>query len=287
LASSLKIREIVAEHEGNPLALHLFGMFLWPLVASFLSLMFDTSFVTSTILYLAVPCLYLAALLDWKIGRTLWFSAILAVPMGIIMDYVMEITGGWVLEESLFDYKFLGYVFLEQIAWLVLYVFFVAAFHRLFGRSLLLREKRIKPFKLRWLGYWYGSMLGAFYLGWLIEPDALRIDYFYLKVGCVLEVLPLAYTLLRYPFLWRLFVLPTVYFLYVGLQYEFVALHLHHWSFPVEEQFLGMIDLYGLRFPLEELVFWMLIGAAVVISYYELFVSGDGNSSQSMRETTF
>jgi hypothetical protein len=44
---------------------------------------------------------------------------------------------------------------------------------------------------------------------------------------------------------------------------------LGQWSFP--GKFIGWIDLFGVRFPFEEFLIWIVLGAAGVLAWYELF----------------
>jgi len=57
------------------------------------------------------------------------------------------------------------------------------------------------------------------------------------------------------------------------LIYELTAVKLEQWHFP--GQYIGWIDLFGLKFPFEELLFWMGLSSFVVLSIYEGFIDND------------
>ena len=56
----------------------------------------------------------------------------------------------------------------------------------------------------------------------------------------------------------------------VYLAYEVTAFYLGQWHFPGE--YIGTVILLGASFPLEEFIIWIVLSAAVVLSYYELFI---------------
>jgi len=63
----------------------------------------------------------------------------------------------------------------------------------------------------------------------------------------------------------------TAYFFYFNIIYELTALKLGWWYFPKNNQFLGEVTMLGLSFPVEELFFFIIFGAAAVLATFELF----------------
>ena len=57
------------------------------------------------------------------------------------------------------------------------------------------------------------------------------------------------------------------------LSFELTALKLDQWRFPGEN--IGHVQLFGLLFPFEEFIFWIVFGTPIILSYYELFVDDD------------
>lgn len=45
---------------------------------------------------------------------------------------------------------------------------------------------------------------------------------------------------------------------------------LGQWTFP-GDQFIGWVNMLGVRFPFEELLFWFMLAAIGILSYYEFF----------------
>ena len=83
-------------------------------------------------------------------------------------------------------------------------------------------------------------------------------------------VLPLISVLLKFPFLLTKFLKVEAYYFYFGFIYEITALKLNQWSFP-GNQYIGMITLFNVTFPIEELVFAIILASIGFLSYYEFF----------------
>ena len=61
------------------------------------------------------------------------------------------------------------------------------------------------------------------------------------------------------------------YFFIFNFIYEVTAVKLNQWSFPTRNQLIGMVDFMGAHFAVEELIFWMVLTAMSVVSFYEVF----------------
>jgi hypothetical protein len=97
-----------------------------------------------------------------------------------------------------------------------------------------------------------------------------RIEYFYLKGGITLVLLPTIAFLVTFPGFVSKFFKTATYFFYAGLLQELTALQLGHWSFP-GKNFIGWITILGYRFPYEELFFWLIVFSSCVLAYFEFF----------------
>ena len=100
-------------------------------------------------------------------------------------------------------------------------------------------------------------------------PDLVSVRYGYLVAGLA-TLAPALVILYRRPGLCvpALKTVPFFFFLY--LLYELVSLHFGLWRFP--GQYLGMVTLFDLHFPLEELVFWIALSSASISVYYAHFI---------------
>ena len=107
-------------------------------------------------------------------------------------------------------------------------------------------------------------------LVFIVNKELLVIPYFYLYAGVILFVLPVVIFLFRYPHFILPFFKVSAFFFYIHLLFELVGLKLNHWNFP-GEHYLWMISLFGLRFPIEEFLFVIVLGGFAACSYYEFF----------------
>jgi len=247
---------------------------LWPIAASLLSFLINANTLVSTLLFFGLPSAYLSWRKPAFIKKVAIFSLILSIPVAIFFDYIMEVTGGWYLPHSVFDpYRLFGFVVLEQFIWLFLYAYFIA----IFSETFLERHKPRTSFDkhLKYLAIIMWGLLGIFLILYFSNPALLRIDYFYLKIGIVLGLIPIIIGFIRMPTLIARFFITGAYFFILSLIYELTALALGQWSFPAEKQFIGMLNFGGLRFPFEEFFFWILLGAMATLTWYEFFADDE------------
>ncbi len=114
----------------------------------------------------------------------------------------------------------------------------------------------------------------AFVVSLLRAPNRLHIPYFYLTVGLTTILIPTLIEFLKYPKFISKFFMATAYFFYLTFIYEVTALKLNLWSFPGTE-FIGWVSVFGVHFPAEELVFWVILSTMAILSYYEFFDDGE------------
>ncbi len=69
----------------------------------------------------------------------------------------------------------------------------------------------------------------------------------------------------------------SLFFVFVFLAYELLAVKLGQWNFP--GHYVGTIKIFALEFPFEEFFFWVLISSSVILSYYELYVDNSANKT--------
>jgi len=243
---------------------------LWPLISSYLVSVLQLSFVSSMFVFLGFPSLLLTIVLKQKAKKSWAFSLVMGVPLAIIIDYMMEIKEAWVLGESFFgSLRLFNYVFIEQIPWLALFAFLVVGFYQYFSGEYDGLE--VKRASLKVLGLWHGFLMILFMTAWAYFPEILKQNYAYLKIGIVFGLLPILYAFINYPKMLLHFAIPVIYFFYFSLTYELISLNQGHWAFPNKSQFIGHLSILGHSFPYEEMVFWIILGPASCLSYFEIF----------------
>src|SRR3989344_4599634 len=96
--------------------------------------------------------------------------------------------------------------------------------------------------------------------------EYVAIPYAYLVAGSPM-LLAGGYVMWRYPRLIPKFVKTAAFFFALFLVYELIALHLGQWEFRGE--YIGWVQLWGARFPLEEFFYWMIVYTLFELSIYE------------------
>jgi len=241
----------------------------WPVFASVLSIALKVNYFWSIFFFLLVPAAYISYRNQQYIKKIALFSAVISLPLAVVFDYIMEITGSWFTTSTIFPFKLLGYIMIEDIFWLFLWIYFVAIFYESFIDK---REKaKLYSPNLKYAGIIGILLIVAFAIAYLFNPVLLNIEFFYLKMSIIAGILPLLITLIKFPGLPNKFIKTGAFFFVHALLYEITALNLNIWSFPAENQFLGFVTMFGVRFPFEELIFWVIIGSLVIMAYYEIF----------------
>lgn len=245
----------------------LLALLVYPVFASLLSFFVHANMFFSVLIFFGAPAAYLSVRSQKDVKKTFLFSLLFGIPLIIIIDYIAHATKTWVVPNSIFSFRLFDFVTVEVLLWAVLYAYFIIIFYEYFFD----RYSPKKAYKnTKYLIWILLIALGAFFFTLIANPAYLKIPYFYLSFGTVGGLLPVALILFRFPVLLVKFFKTTAYFFFVTFLYEITALRLGWWNFPGHE-FIGWISLLGVRFPFEEMFFWMIMGSAGVLSYYEFF----------------
>ncbi len=240
---------------------------VWPLIASLISLTFNFNIFCSVVVFLVVPSVILSFLLPQMIRKVAIFSFASGLPFSIIIDYIANFTKQWVVLTGTFP-KFLGYIHIEVIIWVVCFLYFVVMFYEYFID--------FSPKNMKWnprmkilVGFLWG-LLVMFFIFYFLLPNALNIPYFYLVIGLLFMVIPSIIELLRRPRLLSKFLLVGAYFFFFNFIYELTALKLGQWTF-LSTQYVGWVAIRGLQFPFEEFFFGFFFYAMIALVCYEAF----------------
>ncbi len=248
----------------------LIAILLWPIIASIISFAIRANFFISIMLFFGIPSMCLSYLYPKNIKRSAIFALVFGVPLTLFIDYIMEVTGGWFVPESIFgSVRLFNYVTIDIIFWFVLYIYFVIMFYEVF----MDRHCTCQLYhpNMKYLLMAVFVLLGLFVVMYSYRPALLKINYFYLKFGIMLGLIPIFFAVTKYSKLLGDFFRASAYFFYLSFIYEITALKLGQWSFPAADQFIGFVQIFGVKYPFEEFFFWIMLGAIAVLSYFKLF----------------
>lgn len=246
----------------------LYLMLVWPLFAAWLSLCVGANLLLSIIFFFVIPSVILSCLKPHLVKKLLIFSFVFGIPLAIVSDYCMQITGGW-YAGTIFPWRVFGQGVIENLFWTPAAIYFVTIFYEVFFENEIRRKAYFPQFKY-FFTFWLFVLISFFMLFYL-NPNALIIHYFYLKIGLVLSLVPVLFMIIRYPKLIPKFFFVNLYFLYLFLVHELTALKLNQWSFPNKAEVIASISLLNFSLPLEEFLYFVVLGALAILSFYEFF----------------
>lgn len=241
-------------------------MVLLPITATVASLVFKPNLFIVIGLYFGLPSFYLTVRAPQLAKKTFLYLFIPWIVLTITWEYLAYVDQAWYVN-SVFRF-FHNSIPLEDVPFGFFWLYLPITFWRYFlGRSQL-KDRFPKSLKLLLLLLViYFSIFLFFYF---FYPAKLYLPYFYLIMGIVFCIIPLVLFLLLYPqFLQRLAIV-CAYFSFLTIQFEYISLSQNLWSFP-GSHFLAVLNFFGQRLPLEELLFWITLSAPAMICWYEYF----------------
>lgn len=218
------------------------------------------------IFWFIIPALYLA------IRERKNFSKILTATLFIgLLAFDLDIfflhNGAWEPYISSFSFTIFGAP-LEEMLWFFFHIFYILIFYEHFidDENQFCISRKLK--------YLIGISTGFFLLVLLFIyafPNFSRIGYSYLTIGSVAMIPILGYIILKRVQLLRKVVPLGIFFFIFAFIMEIQALRFGFWSFSDVQNYLYLVTIFGATFPLEEIVFWMVLGPSAVTAYYEIF----------------
>jgi hypothetical protein len=243
-------------------------LLIYPIIGALLSHVLNINAFGSVIVFFGLPSLYLTIRAFQYSKKALLFSVIASVPLIIIIDYIAHITEQWIIPNSILPFRLLGIVTIEVILWAILNLYLVIMFYEYFLDKHI--TKRLWHPHMKYLVAIALSLFILFITLYFYLPTFLNIPFFYLCFGIVLLLIPLIIQMVNHPKMNVKFFKTAAYFFYLTFIYEVTALQLGWWDFP-GTNFIGWVSIFNVRFPLEELIFWLFLFAMAILTYYEYF----------------
>jgi hypothetical protein len=249
---------------------------IWPIVASVISIILEefkivnSNFFLSIIFFLGIPAIYLSFRNKKFVIKSLIPSLIIACPLMILIEYFGHISLAWSFPPSIFPFKIFGIVILEVLFWIFFNVYYVIIFYESFLDHHITKRLWEPKFK-----YLLITILAIFiiFLFFAFNTTQTKIPYFYFLFGILLFGLPVGLQLANYSHTKKVIVKilkASAYFFYLSFIYEILALRYGWWNFPSND-YIGWLEIFGVRFPLEEFIWWILLFAFAMLVYYEYF----------------
>lgn len=257
----------------NKKSIDIIELLLFPLIATTIGYGLQVNFFWSIFLFFGLPSLYLSIRHPKFIKRSAFFSAIVSVPIVIMVDYIAHITHQWIVPQTIFPMRIFNEVPFEDVILAFMQFYIVIMYYQTFidkQYSKIILPKRLSKLLVIILI----SML-SFLAVYLFVPARFNASYYYLKL-CIVALIPVFIQLMRYPPLRQKFLRSAIYLFYLTLVYEIIGQIMKWWIFP-SDQMIGWISFVRISFPLEELFFWIIISSLTIITLFEDFEEGVTN----------
>ena len=249
----------------------LFLFYLFIPIASLIVYLLKAELYLTILIYFILPSIYLSFKLKVNKLKIFLFSLYVGIPFGVFIDFFMTKTNGWeVVRTFVPNYKIFGYVTIVNIIWMTAYVYFVLVFYEYFFE----KHKKEKMFN-NWTKYLiaFTTLLLTLVPFIYYYIDYLFLGYFYLIIGLFISIIPSIFFAIKLHshILIKKALFTGLFFMFLSFAYEIVALKLNIWRFIDPRQFIGHINIFSVSFPVEELLFWIILSSFCGILMYDVF----------------
>ena len=184
-----------------------------------------------------------------------------------LFDFMETLNSAWVMERLVFSWRIFGVLPFDDVVGFSLMTLLVVTFYEHFIDDE--KNKRISK-NLMWALIPSAIVAVVFIIvSTFVVWEPFNIRYVYLFGGIVAIAVPLAVAYVKPKLITKLLSVSAFFFV-VWFLAEIAAIKTGGLTFPGE--YIGTVTVFGATFPFEELFFWMMMYAASVVSYYELFI---------------
>lgn len=246
-------------------------LFIWPLAVGAIFLTTHVNIVVSAVLFFGVPGACLSFRMPRIAPRALLFSVIAGPLVGIPFEAIIEAMRIYIVPSSIFGgFRLFGFVTVDVLIWAVLWFFFVIMFYEAEFNLRTANKPLVRP-RMKVLVGILGVMFLVFVTVFMRYNAPPHVDFWYLKYGIVVVVLPLLAFLWRYPRMRMRLLVSNLYYVVVFSVHELASLRLGLWYFPDSGQTIGRFTVLGQTMAFEELLVFILLSGITVVAYYEYF----------------
>ena len=237
------------------------------IISAFIALRFNLRPLIVAIFALFIPSLYLVLRKKKNWPKVLLGTLVFGGIFGFIFDFIETLNGAWYVERLVIPWRVLGILPIDDVIGLMFMTFFIIVFYEHF-----IDDEKNKRLSKNFVWSLIPSalvMLVIILVFLQTGAQKFNMSFIYLKGGLVAIILPVLMGIWK-PKLWDKLLKTGIFFFFLWFISEIVALKTGGWTFP--GQYIGTVSVLGVTFPFEELFFWMMMYAASIVSYYELFI---------------
>lgn len=244
-------------------------IFSMSVMATVITIHFNTPQVISLLLFFILPAAYLTYRIPWVFKKGI-MPILASIPFTILVDYFAIKDGSWWVN-TIFPFRLFNGIPIEDFIWTASWIYFVIVFYEYFvdqprGGNDAPLNKRYKEF----IAGWFGAAI-VFLLFYNLIDKYLTIPYFYADITFGLGIIPLIIFIIKRPRILHKFSWVVISLFAINFLHEISALSTNQWYFP-GKHFIGWLQIFNFRFPFEEFTMWMLLGSMYVLTWYEYFI---------------
>ena len=234
------------------------------IIASSASLIFNFKPLIVGIVTLLIPSLYLLFRKSENLLKIIIAVAVFGGLFGFIFDFIVTLNNGWIVSDLVVPFRLFDfYPLVDDILGFMLMTLFIITFYEHF-----LDDYRIKKISS---SIWRAIIpaliaIVLILVLYFINPNILSVPYVYLVFGTLAIVKLVQVGISQKRFLLK-FLYMSIFFFFVWFTLELICLSNGGWKFT--GQYVGIININNLIFPIEEFVFWFILYAATIVAYYE------------------
>lgn len=220
--------------------------------------------ILANVLVFGLPAAYLLATSEVPRRRVSWVFTALLAGFGVsTLGFIGELYGGG-RSVTILPWRFAGGVVFEEIEWTALFFAGILTVNERFFATRAMAPTRL------WAKVW---LIASFYVTLLVvavpELNAPFRDHVYIKACPPVQLPVIVVALLVNPPVWRELLRIAAVVTPCMLAFEVVALHAGYWSFG--GQYIGTVSAAGYRFPIEELLFMIVLSGPSVVSSHTIW----------------
>ncbi len=222
-------------------------------------------YLISIFIFLIIPSIFASFAIPKKTKSAALFSlAFIGIPL--VIDAWLIVNNVW-LVSTIFPFKLIGLIPLEDIVFSFFSIYLIALLYEYILKS---HKKERAGNPRSWILASVSFLFIVFFLFfYFFHPEALLLQYAYFWVLCPLSLILLLVGAWKHPRLLSTFLFLGLCCFPFALLYEILALKFGMWSFP-GNQYLGIMSLFGVRFPLEEFICFIVLFPMSIAALYEI-----------------
>ena len=265
----------IKNNDRKNVVIDLSVLFIIMIVSTILLINIDTVFTRIPILLIAFfclpPTLYLSLRKkkDWK--KILATVFLVGLLVGFLFTFIAELTDAWYVPITLIPFRIFEIYTFDDTVCMILFVLLTTVFYQHFfmlkeqNKGINKRFKSVTSFLI--------VLIPITVLIFKYNPSFFGKEYSYaIWVGIINVIMPVVFLIKKPSFLPNL-LLPLIYFFILYFVIEIFGVVFDLWLY--HGSYISLISFFGVVYPIDELIFWMLLYTPAIIASYEVFVNNN------------